>query len=40
MADGIIAEVGKDHIIHVAYDEISKPDADAFASKWTAAMKG
>lgn len=36
----IVAEIGKDHIIHVAYDEISKADADAFASKWTAAMKG
>jgi iron(III) transport system substrate-binding protein len=32
-------EVGKDNLINVAYDEISKADADAFRKKWAAAMK-
>jgi iron(III) transport system substrate-binding protein len=32
-------EVGKENLINVAYDEISKADADAFRKKWAAAMK-
>lgn len=35
----VAAEVGKENIINVAYDEISKSDADAFRAKWGAAMK-
>lgn len=31
-------QVGKDNLIDVAYDEITKADADAFTAKWKAAM--
>lgn len=38
--NAIADEVGKDKLINIAYDEISKADADAFTAKWSAAMKG
>lgn len=38
--NAIVEEVGKQNVINVAYDEISKSDADAFTAKWNAAMKG
>ncbi len=33
-------EVGKDNLINVAYDEVTKAEASAFRKKWAAALKG
>ena len=36
----IADQVGKDHLINVAYDKISDADAGAFQARWNGAMKG
>jgi iron(III) transport system substrate-binding protein len=36
----IADQVGKDHLINVAYDKISDADAEAFRARWNGAMKG